>query len=143
MLGMSTLAEPTLSVHDDCCSAADAGQLAGQIGERNADVTFVQGLAGIAGLIAAQVEGEPKSTSMQVLSTELQEGSHSISLPAEVPSVASFLAVTIGLGRPYLHGRCDATERHAHGPQRQRIRRRLTPAEQPGPARQRGEHTQP
>src|SRR5215469_8396474 len=28
-----------------------------QIGERNADVTFVQGLAGIAGLIAAQVEG--------------------------------------------------------------------------------------
>jgi hypothetical protein len=67
-----------------------------QIGQRNADVTFVQGLAGIAGLIAAQVEGEPKSTSMQVLDTELQEGSHSISLPAEVPSVASFLAVTIG-----------------------------------------------
>src|SRR5215469_1540818 len=28
-----------------------------QIGERNADVKFVQGLAGIAGLIAAQVEG--------------------------------------------------------------------------------------
>jgi hypothetical protein len=111
-----------------------------QIGERNADVTFVQGLAGIAGLIAAQVEGvitagepddglvvydqeqrtvhltlhkaarvtmqaywatsftppEPKSTSMQVLDAEIQEGSHSIALPAEVPSVASFLAVTIG-----------------------------------------------
>jgi hypothetical protein len=111
-----------------------------QIGERNAHVTFVQGLAGIAGLIAAQVEGvitagepddshvvydedqrsvhltlhktarvtvqawwatsftppEPKSTSMQVLDAELQEGSYSIALPAEVPSVASFLAVTIG-----------------------------------------------
>ena len=112
-----------------------------EIGELNADVTFVQGLAGIAGLIAAQVEGvitagepddshvvyhedrrsvhltlhkaarvtveawwhtsftppEPKSTSMQVLDTELEEGSHSIALPAEVPSVASFLAVTAGL----------------------------------------------
>lgn len=111
-----------------------------EICERNAHVTFVQGLAGIAGLIAAQVEGvitagepddsnvvydedqrtvhltlhkagrvaveawwatsftppEPKSTSMQVLDAELQEGSHSIALPAEVPSVASFLAVTVG-----------------------------------------------
>ena len=111
-----------------------------QIGERNADVTFVQGLAGIAGLIAAQVEGviasgeaddsrvaydpdqrsvrvttpyaarvtvrawwatsftppEPKSTSMQVLDAEFQEGSHSIALPAEVPSVASFVSVTLG-----------------------------------------------
>ena len=111
-----------------------------EIGGRNAHVTFVQGLAGIAGLIAAQVEGaitagepdeihvvydedqrsvhltlhkaahvtvqawwgtsftppEPKSTSMQVLDAELQEGSHSIALPAAVPSVASFLAVTVG-----------------------------------------------
>jgi hypothetical protein len=111
-----------------------------EIGERNAHVTFVQGLAGIAGLIAAQVEGvstagepddshvvydqeqrsahltlhkaarvtveawwhtsftppEPTSTSMQVLNAELEEGSHSIALPAEVPSVASFLAVTVG-----------------------------------------------
>ena len=111
-----------------------------EIGGRNAHVTFVQGLAGIAGLIAAQVEGvitagdpdevhvvydeeqrsvnltmrkaahvsvqawwgtsftppEPKSTSMQVLDAELEEGSHSIALPAAVPSVASFLAVTIG-----------------------------------------------
>jgi hypothetical protein len=111
-----------------------------QIGERNAGVTFVQGLAGIAGLIAAQVEGvitaeepdashvvydqeqrsvrltlrkaapvtveawwhtsftppEPASTSMQVLGAELEAGSHSIALPAEIPSVASFLAVTIG-----------------------------------------------
>jgi hypothetical protein len=111
-----------------------------QIGERNAHVTFVQGLAGIAGLIAAQVEGviaagepddshvvydqeqrsvhltlpkaahvtveawwatsftppEPTSTSMQVLDAELEEGFHGIALPAEVPSVASFLAVTIG-----------------------------------------------
>jgi hypothetical protein len=111
-----------------------------QIGERNAHVTFVQGLAGIAGLIAAQVEGvitggehdevhvvydedqrsvrltlhnaahvtveawwhtsftppEPTSTSTQVLDADLEEGSHSIALPAEVPSVASFLAVTVG-----------------------------------------------
>jgi len=111
-----------------------------QIGARNPDVTFVQGLAGIAGLIAAQVEGvigagepddglavydqeqrsvhltlpeaarvtvqawwatsftppEPKSASMQVLDAELQAGSHIIALPAEVPAVASFLAVTIG-----------------------------------------------
>ena len=111
-----------------------------QIGERNADVTFVQGLAGIAGLIAAQVEGvitagqpddnhvvydveqrsvhltlrravrvtaeawwatsftppEPKSTSMQVHDAELEAGFHTIALPAEVPAVASFLAVTAG-----------------------------------------------
>jgi hypothetical protein len=111
-----------------------------EIGERNAHVTFVQGLAGIAGLIAAQVEGviaagepdevhvvydedqrsvhltlrkaahvtvetwwatsftppEPTSTSLQVLDAELEEGSHSIALPAAVPSVASFLAVTVG-----------------------------------------------
>jgi hypothetical protein len=33
---------------------------------------------------------------MQVLDAELEEGSHSIVLPAAVPSVASFLAVTVG-----------------------------------------------
>jgi hypothetical protein len=109
------------------------------IGARNGNVTFVQGLAGIAGLIAAQVEGviggeaddihlgydadqrsvrlalrgaahvtveawwatsftppEPASTSMLVLDAELREGSHSIALPAAVPSVASFVAVTVG-----------------------------------------------
>jgi len=111
-----------------------------EISERNADVAFVQGLAGIAGLIAAQVEGvitagepddshvvydaeqrsvhltlrrpasvtveawwatsftppQPASTSMQVVDAELEAGSHSIALPAEIPTVASFLAVTIG-----------------------------------------------
>jgi hypothetical protein len=111
-----------------------------EIGERNASVRFVQGLAGIAGLIASQVEGviaagepddsdvvydeeqrsvhltlhkaahvtveawwatsftppEPRSTSMQVLGAELGEGFHTIALPAEIPSVASFLAVTVG-----------------------------------------------
>jgi EmrB/QacA subfamily drug resistance transporter len=111
-----------------------------EIGERNSHVTFVQGLAGIAGLIAAQVEGviaagepdqvhvvyhedqrsvgltlhtaahvtveawwatsftppEPTSTSLRVLDTELGEGSHTIALPAAVPPVASFLAVTAG-----------------------------------------------
>jgi hypothetical protein len=111
-----------------------------EIGMRNAHVTFVQGLAGIAGLIAAQVEGvitagdpdavpigydeerrsvnltlhkaahvtvqawwgtsftppEPTSTSMQVLDAELNEGSHSVALPAVVPSVAAFAAVRVG-----------------------------------------------
>jgi hypothetical protein len=33
---------------------------------------------------------------MQVLDAELEAGSYSIALPAEIPSVASFLAVTIG-----------------------------------------------
>jgi hypothetical protein len=32
---------------------------------------------------------------MQVLSAKLDEGFHSIALPAEVPTVASFLAVTV------------------------------------------------
>jgi hypothetical protein len=111
-----------------------------EIGGRNPHVRFVQGLAGIAGLIASQVEGvltagepddsevvydeeersvhltlpkparvtveawwatsftppEPKSTSMQVFAAELAEGSHTIALPAEIPSVASFIAVTAG-----------------------------------------------
>lgn len=111
-----------------------------EISDRNAHVTFVQGLAGIAGLIAAQVEGvastneadashvtydavrrsvrltlnesarvtveawwhtsftppEPKSTSMQVVDAELDEGVHIIPLPAEVPSEASFLTVAAG-----------------------------------------------
>lgn len=111
-----------------------------EIGARNAHVTFVQGHAGIAGLIAAQVESvitagdqdaahigydeerrsvnltlrtaahvtvqawwgtsftppEPTSTSMRVLDAELGEGSHSIALPAAVPSVAAFAAVTVG-----------------------------------------------
>jgi hypothetical protein len=110
-----------------------------EIGERNRHATFVQGLAGIAGLIAAQVEGaiageaddihlvydedqrsvrltlrgaahvtveawwatsftppEPASTSLQVLDASLGAGSHRIALPAAVPSVASFLAVTVG-----------------------------------------------
>jgi len=109
-----------------------------EIGARNAHVRFVQGLAGIAGLIAAQVEGaigepdgsevvydqeqrsvhltlpkparvtveawwatsltppEPKSTSMQLFAADLAEGPHTIALPAEVPPVASFIAVTVG-----------------------------------------------
>ena len=110
-----------------------------EIGERNGHATFVQGLAGIAGLIAAQVEGvlagesrdihlvydedqrsvrltlhsaahvtveawwhtsftppQPASTSLPVLDASLGEGSHSIALPAAVPSVASFIAVTVG-----------------------------------------------
>lgn len=111
-----------------------------EIGSRNADVTFVQGLAGIAGLIAAQVDAvisagdpdeahvgydeearsvnvtldkaahvtvrawwgtsftppEPTSTSMLVFDGDLPEGAHGIALPAAVPSVASFAAVTVG-----------------------------------------------
>ncbi|HZC51777.1 MAG TPA: hypothetical protein VE441_04680 [Mycobacterium sp.] len=111
-----------------------------EIGGRNPQVTFVQGLAGMAGLIAAQIEGvlsssepddtdlvydtgqrtvhltlhqpaqvrveawwgtsftppEPKSTSLVVQDATLNAGSHSIPLPAEIPSVASFIAVTVG-----------------------------------------------
>ncbi len=110
-----------------------------EISKVNGQVTFVQGLAGIAGLIAAQVEGvfsaagdddnvaydettrtvqltlreparvvveawwgtsftppEPKSTSLRVIDTYLDSGEHSIALPAEVPSVASFVTVSVG-----------------------------------------------
>ena len=111
-----------------------------QVGARNPDVTFIQGLAGIAGLIAAQVAGvawgdtanesvvsydtkrrlvqlnlddsahvtidaywhtsftppQPKSTSMQVLDTELDKGSSTVPLPAGVPSEASFVTVAVG-----------------------------------------------
>jgi hypothetical protein len=111
-----------------------------QVGARNPDVTFIQGLAGIAGLIAAQVAGvawgdtanesvvsydttrrlvqlnlddsahvtidaywltsftppQPKSTSMQVLDTELDKGCFTVPLPAGVPSEASFVTVAVG-----------------------------------------------
>jgi hypothetical protein len=111
-----------------------------EVGSRNPEVTFVQGLAGIAGLIAAQVEGvawadpasetevsydavrrtvkvnmhdsahvtvdaywhtsftppQPRSTTMQVLDTELDKGLHTMPLPAEVPSEASFVTVAVG-----------------------------------------------
>jgi CheY-like chemotaxis protein len=111
-----------------------------EISKANDRVAFVQGLAGIAGLIAAQVEGvtstagddnsvaydaaarsvrlvlrepthvlvdawwatsfqppEPTSTSMGVIDSLLDSGEHSILLPAEVPSVASFITVSVGL----------------------------------------------
>jgi EmrB/QacA subfamily drug resistance transporter len=113
-------------------------QLRDHIAARNPNVTFVQGLGGIAGLIAAQVraatstetfEGisydearravlvtldapapvtvdawwgttftppEPKSASARVFDSRLEAGSHVIPLPDEVPSVASFAAVTVG-----------------------------------------------
>ncbi len=111
-----------------------------EVGALNPDMTFVQGLAGIAGLIAAQVEGvaradtaretdvsydavrrtvqvtlndpahvtvdaywhtsftppQPKSTGMQVLDAELDQGVHTIQLPVEVPSEASFVTVAVG-----------------------------------------------
>lgn len=110
------------------------------ISERNPHVAFVQGLAGIAGLIAAQVQAatsaealdggevgydaaqrsmqlsladsahvtveawwgtsfvppEPKSASMLVFEGRLDAGSHTIPLPDEVPSAASFAGVTVG-----------------------------------------------
>ncbi len=105
----------------------------------NSHVTFVQGLAGIAGLIAAQVEGvtsiggddnrvaydatqrtvhltlrnpaqvvveawwatsfappEPTSTSMRVIDAYVDAGDRSFPLPVEVPTVASFVAVSVG-----------------------------------------------
>ena len=110
-----------------------------EISKVNGHVTFVQGLGGIAGLIAAQVEGvtsaagdgngvayhptertvqltlpepaqvvveawwgtsftppEPTSTSMRVIDAHFDPGEYSISLPAEVPPVASFVTVSVG-----------------------------------------------
>jgi hypothetical protein len=111
-----------------------------EISKVNNRVTFVQGLAGIAGLIAAQVEGaasavdgdddtvaydaarrsvrlalreparvlveawwgtsfappEPTSTSMRLVDAQFGAGEHVIPLPAEVPSVASFVTVSAG-----------------------------------------------
>ncbi|BCJ48474.1 hypothetical protein GCM10010168_76000 [Actinoplanes ianthinogenes] len=110
-----------------------------EIAKVNDRVTFVQGLAGIPGLIAAQVEGvtsttgagevvgydapartlrltlrkpvrvvaeawwatsltppEPKSTSMRLLDALLDPGQHAVTLPAEVPGVASFLTASVG-----------------------------------------------
>jgi hypothetical protein len=110
-----------------------------EISKVNGHVTFVQGLAGIAGLIAAQVESvratggddsavaydsttrtvrihlrepaqvvveawwgtsfappEPRSTSMRVMDSRLDPGEHSVALPAEVPTVASVVTVSIG-----------------------------------------------
>jgi hypothetical protein len=110
-----------------------------EISKVNSHVTFVQGLAGIAGLIAAQVEGatspagddngvaydtakrtvqlalqepaqvvvkawwatsftppEPTSTSMLVIDSHFDSGTHVIPLPAEVPPMASFVSVSVG-----------------------------------------------
>ncbi len=113
-----------------------------EIGERNAHVTFVQGLAGIAGVIAAQVEEvvtssesadgqvvydatrrsveltlngsmhvsvhawwwwlasstppEAENASMVVFDGQLDRGFHSIALPDDVPSEASFATVAVG-----------------------------------------------
>ena len=112
--------------------------LRNEISRVNGHAVFVQGLAGIAGLIAAQVEGvtavagdddvvydprnrtleltvrdpaqvvveawwttsftppEPTSTSMRVVDTACEAGEYVIPLPAEVPSVASFVTVSVG-----------------------------------------------
>jgi hypothetical protein len=111
-----------------------------EITKRNPGVTFIQGLVGIPGVIAAQVDAvtgvatsdaaeigydpddrtvrmslpdaapvtvealwmtswkppEPTSTSTTVFQGELAAGSHHIALPDQVPSEASFAAVTVG-----------------------------------------------
>ena len=110
-----------------------------EISKGNGHVTFVQGLGGIAGLVAAQVEGatstaqddndvvydttrrtvrltlkepsrvvveawwatsftppEPTSTSMRVVDSDFDAGEHLIPLPADVPTVASFVTVSAG-----------------------------------------------
>jgi hypothetical protein len=112
-----------------------------QISARNPAVVFVQGYAGIPGLIAKQVQAalsdgttgptasvrydarfrsigisldrpqdvtviawwhtsfappEPKSTSRVVLDEELSTGAHTIAIPDEVPTQASFATVSIG-----------------------------------------------
>jgi hypothetical protein len=118
-------------------------QLRQQISGRNPTVTFVQGFAGIPGVIVAQVRGahageagaqagaqaglavaydqetrtvdvhldraedvqvvawwgtsftppEPRSTSLVLVDACLPAGEHSVTLPAEVPSQASFVTV--------------------------------------------------
>ena len=110
-----------------------------QISGRNPAITFIQGLAGIAGLIAAQVQAslaggvtglavtydpsaravrlhldrpgdvrvtawwaisftppEPRSTSLVLLGVRLPAGPHTVALPEEIPSQASFVSVTAG-----------------------------------------------
>lgn len=108
-----------------------------EISKDNDHVTFVQGLAGIAGLIAAQVQGvtstardgvaydttnrtvqltlkerarvvveawwatsftppEPTSTSMRVIDDQFDAGEHLLPLPTDVPTVASFVTVSVG-----------------------------------------------
>ena len=110
-----------------------------EISDGNPRVIYVQGFAGIPGLIAAQVEAavgprdsdaevdyepasrsirltlqraravvvvawwhtalvppEPQSTSMTVAHTELPAGAHTIPLPGEIPTRASFVTVSIG-----------------------------------------------
>ena len=113
-----------------------------QISYRNPEVAFIQGFAGIAGVIVAQVLAalteearaetglavtydpqtrtvdlhldepqhvqvvawwgtsftppEPRSTSLVLLDAELPAGQHAITLPAEVPSQASFVSVAAG-----------------------------------------------
>jgi hypothetical protein len=108
-----------------------------QISYRNPAMTFVQGLAGIPGLIVAQVQAtrtgdglavtydprtrtvdlhldrqqdvqvvawwgtsftppEPRSTSLVLVDAELPAGRHTVTLPDEVPSQASFITVTAG-----------------------------------------------
>lgn len=110
-----------------------------EISKGNDHVTFVQGLAGIAGLIAAQVESvtsttgddngvvfdatnrtvqitlhepsrviidawwatsftppEPASTSMRVVDSDFGSGEHLFPLPDDVPTVASFVAASVG-----------------------------------------------
>jgi hypothetical protein len=112
-----------------------------QISARNPAVAFVQGYAGIPGLVAEQVEAalsggdtglaeavtydaqsrsigisldrpqevtvtawwhtsftppEPKSTSRVILNQELPTGAHTIAIPDQVPTQASFATVSIG-----------------------------------------------
>lgn len=105
---------------------------------RNPRITFLQGLAGMAGVIAAQIDAlnssgtdvdvsydsarrsvrlaltdtahvtveafwgtsftppEPKSTSERVRDGDLGPGVHTVPVPEHVPSVASFVVVTVG-----------------------------------------------
>jgi hypothetical protein len=110
-----------------------------QISDRNPVMTFIQGFAGIAGVIAAQVQAartaantglavtydpqtrtvdlhldrpenvrvvawwgtsftppEPRSTSLVLVDTGLPAGQHTVTLPGEIPSQASFVTVTAG-----------------------------------------------
>lgn len=106
-----------------------------QISDRNPAMTFVQGFAGIPGVIAAQVQAartgldvtydprtrsvdlhldrpqdvrvvawwatsftppQPRSTSLVLVDARLPAGQHTVTLPEEIPSQASFVTVTAG-----------------------------------------------
>ena len=76
--------------------------LKGEIAKANGRVTFVEGLAGIAGLIAAQVEGVT-STAGDDNSVSYDTTSRTVQLTLHEPT-----PVVVEAGPPLVHGRRDS-----------------------------------